>query len=332
MVSADWDAWLSRFSDKNIRQTAAWARLKEGAWKPLGLTADNAGSPLSLALALERHAPLGAASVLWINGGPVFRQERPEHLNLAALAKILDVVKARAAALPRPVVRLNCADPMDVQAQLVLRQAGFVRPLVPLTTGLTYVVDLTKSLEELRTGLERNWRNQLKRAEKSGARFELGGDRGLLERYVPLHEELRRRKNLQGQRLDLGSLERMREALGDSIVFFMVSLDGRDGCGGALWRLGDKGYFALSAANEHGLRHNLPNLMYWKAIEHLKAAGCAEFDLTGIDPRANWGVFNFKRGLNARAVEQLGEWEWSPSDWVRRGFNAALWLNRGRLA
>lgn len=332
-VDAGWDAWLSRFSDASIKQTSAWARLKEGAWRPAAVAAMNGNAPLALALGLSRRAPLGAATVLWFNGGPVYRQpNRPEAMNLASLGKVLAEIKKAAEGLPRPVVRVNAYETSTVEAQLVMRQAGFLRPLVPLSTGLTYVVDLTKSLDELRENLERNWRNQLKQAEKSAPKFELGTDDALLARYAPLHEELRRRKKLKGQALTLSDLKRMRDILGALITFFMVSLDGKDACGGALWIHGKRGYFALSAANAVGLEHYLPNFMYWKAIEHLKAAGCEEFDLTGIDPRANWGVFNFKRGLNARPVEQLGEWEWSPSDWTRRAFNLALWLNRERLA
>jgi hypothetical protein len=191
---------------------------------------------------------------------------------------------------------------------------------------------LTLTLEELHARLERNWRNQLRLAEKTAPVITFGADRALLERYLPLHNDLVSRKKLTDQKLSLGELEAMTRELGPRIVFMVVSSEGRDGCGGALWRYEDKAYFALSSANDWGLKRHLPNFMYWRAIAYLKEAGAAEFDLTGIDPRANWGVFNFKRGLKARPVELMGEWEWSPSDWARRAFNLALWSAQGAPA
>jgi lipid II:glycine glycyltransferase (peptidoglycan interpeptide bridge formation enzyme) len=220
---------------------------------------------------------------------------------------------------------------MDVGVQLVLRQAGFERPLMPLGTGLTYIVDLEKSLPELRENLEKNWRHQLVTAEKAGPEFSIGRDRSLLERYLPLHNELCIRKGLPGQRLTLAALEEMVEKLGDQIIFIIVSAQGRDGCGGAVWTFGDRSCFALSSANDFGLKLHLPNAFFWRAISHAKEKGSRQLDLAGIDPKDNWGVFNFKRGLKAKPVESLGEWEWSASPWLRRAFNGALWLKQDSL-
>ncbi len=325
----DWDAWLSRFSDAHIRQTRAWARLKSGAWRPAHLAVMNGPSPLSMSLCLARRAPAGAATVVWVNGGPAFVQNRPHGQNLAAFAKMLKALKERFKA-PRTVLRLYLARPNDLEEQLLLREAGFVRPLQPLDSGLTYVVDLTKPLEETRAKLERQWRNQLRQAEEAAPQFAVGRETPLLSRYLALHNALCERKKLADQKLSLQDLEAMVKELGEKIVFIVGSAQGRDGCGGAAWILGKRAWFALSAGNDFGLKLNLPNAFYWRMIEHLKGLGLESFDLTGIDPAANWGVYNFKRGLSAPAVENLGEWEWSSSPWTRRAFNLGLWLRGGR--
>jgi hypothetical protein len=328
----DWDAWLGRFKDAHIRQTRAWARLKSRSWTPVHLAVLNGEAPVALALCLVRPVAKGLATVCWVNGGPVFEQDRPEGQNAAAFGKMLEAIKERFSKTRGAIVRLNLAHPNTVQEQLLLRQAGFVKPLHPLDTGLTYVVDLSRDLADLRAGLERNWRNQLRQAEEAKPEFSVGQDPKLLERYLVLHNALCERKGLRGQRLSLEDLRSMTRELGERIVFFVGAAEGRDGCGGALWRLGDKAWFGLSAANDWGLERNLPNAFYWRAIEHLKAAGARSFDLTGIDPKANWGVYNFKRGLKAPLVESVGEWEWSGSPWLRRAFNLGLWLRRDSLA
>jgi lipid II:glycine glycyltransferase (peptidoglycan interpeptide bridge formation enzyme) len=42
---------------------------------------------------------------------------------------------------------------------------------------------------------------------------------------------------------------------------------------------------------------------------HLAQNGATTYDLGGIDPIKNKGVYNFKRGTNAADVEYLGEWD-----------------------
>ena len=328
----NWDKWLSGFNDYHVKQTWAWGAWKRNSWEVIPTALLNGETPMAMALGLLRKAPVGAATVLWINGGPVFRKDRPIEQDFASLSKYLEGLKSHLATYSRPVLRLNLAGSMDLEAQLVLRQRGFVRPLLPLDTGLTYVVELNRSLDELMAGLERNWRNQLRRAEAAAPEITFGSDFSLWQRYLPLHNELVERKGLRAQSLSLADLERMSKELGGQIEFMVVKAQGKDGCGGALWTFKEKAYFALSAANAWGLERNLPNFMYWRAITRLKDAGFKKFDLTGIDPLRNWGVFNFKRGLQARAVEQLGEWEWSPSPWTRRAFNLGLWLKQGSLA
>lgn len=331
LAAANWDAWLEAFNDHHIRQSLVWSRHKASSWKPLRAALFNGPTPMAMGLCLQRSAPLGLANLFWVNAGPLFRKKRPADQDLAALKGFLEGLQEHLKTLRSPVLRINLEIPMDLKVQLVLRQAGFQRPLTPLGTSLTYHVDLRQGLEDIRSGLERNWRHQLGQAEKAEVLVESGRGQDLLRRYLPLHNALCERKGLKASRLSAENLESMARDLGRNIVFFMLSSQGRDGCGGALWTFGKKGWFALSSANDWGLKLNLPNLMYWRAIEHLKNSGAEVFDLTGIDPREGWGVFNFKRGLGLPPVETVGEWEWSPSDWGRRGFNLALWFLRNRL-
>lgn len=331
LVRRDWDAWVSSFEDRHVRQTLAWGRLKTGSWTPAYAAILNGPTPLAAALILERRLPLGAASLFWINSGPLYRKRHARGQDLCALRDFLKGLKDRARSRGRSIVRLNFDIAMDLDAQMIVRSEGFARPLSPLGTGLTYRADLAKPLEEIRGSLEKNWRNQLNRAQKAGAVIEFGRDLELLRRYQPLHDALCARKGLRGQRLSMGDLERMTYILGESIVFFIVSSAGADGCGGAVWLQRDRAWFALSAANEHGLRHNLPNAMFWHVMRRLKESGVVVFDIMGLDPAQNPGVYNFKRGLGLPPMETLGEWQWATSPWLSRAFDAALFARRDSL-
>lgn len=327
-----WDGWLEGFLDAHVKQSLAWARLKRGSWTPVFTGLFNGPTPMVLGLVMERALPGGLLHVDWANGGPCYRKKRPAGQDYAYLNDWLDGAKGRLAAAGRGLLRVNMEVPMDAQAQLVLREAGFVRPLTPLSTGLSYVVDLTAPMEELRKGLQRNWRNQLRRAEGLALSYAWGCDRGLITRYLPLHKALCSRKGLESLRTTLAELENSAAILGERLTYAIVAADGRDGAGVAFWRFGDKAWLALFAADEFGNKRHLPNALFWRTMEQLKSEGARTLDLTGIDPRKNWGVFNFKRGVGAPPVEFIGEWEWSASDWTRRAFAAALWWRRDQTA
>jgi lipid II:glycine glycyltransferase (peptidoglycan interpeptide bridge formation enzyme) len=56
----------------------------------------------------------------------------------------------------------------------------------------------------------------------------------------------------------------------------------------------------------------------WKLIEVLNDMDINEFDLAGIDPEENEGVFNFKKGLGGQRHTYLGEWETSAPSAIKQ--------------
>ena len=61
----------------------------------------------------------------------------------------------------------------------------------------------------------------------------------------------------------------------------------------------------------------------WAMLDHCSRLGLCDYDLSGVDPVGNKGVFDFKHGTGARLVECLGEWEWAALPGLRRAVN---WL------
>jgi lipid II:glycine glycyltransferase (peptidoglycan interpeptide bridge formation enzyme) len=61
----------------------------------------------------------------------------------------------------------------------------------------------------------------------------------------------------------------------------------------------------------------------WALLDHCSRLGLRDYDLSGVDPVRNKGVFDFKHGTGASLVECLGEWEWASLPGLRRAVN---WL------
>lgn len=322
-AAASWDGWLSSFENRGIRQSHAWSLHKAGAWTPVRFAFFEDGKPAAMSLLLARRAPLGAATLAWANAGPVFR-------DLPALRAFLAGLTAHFAAIPRSVVRAAPRAPASPALEAALLAAGFAPARSPLDSGITVVLDLKRGLDELRAGLDRKWRNQLKKAEGSAPVFEFGSGRPLLERFLRLHEETRRRKKLKDG-IDLPALERAARDFGPALTFAVGSTGGKDGCALSWWNFQGRATLWLAAAGAAGMAACLPNAAYWAAIERLKAEGAETFDLSGIDARLNPGVTHFKLGTGGSELVTPGEWDWSAHPLPRAAFNAVLGALRGRL-
>ena len=66
--------------------------------------------------------------------------------------------------------------------------------------------------------------------------------------------------------------------------------------------LGDTGIYLFGATNEHGMNAKGAYLLQWRMIQWLKQNGVTHYDLGGINPEANPGVYHFKQGLSGNDV------------------------------
>ena len=57
--------------------------------------------------------------------------------------------------------------------------------------------------------------------------------------------------------------------------------------------------------------------VFWYLAEKCVEAGAQQIDLSGIDPKNNKGVYDFKNGTGATQIDYQGEWETSSPSWFR---------------
>jgi hypothetical protein len=69
--------------------------------------------------------------------------------------------------------------------------------------------------------------------------------------------------------------------------------------------MGDSAIYLLGATSDSGLKAKGSYLLQWSVIRWLKENGVKWYDLGGIDPERNPGVYSFKRGLSGSDVCQL---------------------------
>jgi hypothetical protein len=69
--------------------------------------------------------------------------------------------------------------------------------------------------------------------------------------------------------------------------------------------MGDSGIYLLGATSDAGLTSKGAYLLQWTVIQWLKENGFRWYDLGGIDPERNPGVYRFKRGMSGSDISQI---------------------------
>ena len=69
--------------------------------------------------------------------------------------------------------------------------------------------------------------------------------------------------------------------------------------------MGNTGIYLLGATSDAGLQSKGSYLLQWEVVKWLKQSGLQYYDLGGINPEGNPGVYSFKRGFSGRDVTRL---------------------------
>jgi len=290
-----WGSLISRAKEGSIYLSVGWGAYKERqGWSVRRLAAGSA-----LAQVQTKNAtPFGPAITL-IQGGPVFSEGDDQDTMEATLAAILASDGGHGMAVQ--VIQPGSA--ISPQLELLLAKQEF--RVAPTEDSDTFSLNLTKSDDELRGALSKNWRHNLKRAENRGLEVRwINTDpearRQATERLAKFYDALTRRKSFASA-LDPVALGACFH--GDANLDMLeVVLNGNVLASRAVYHGGHTTLDLLAASSE-GSRNTYANyLAVWSMIQRARAKGAARFDCGGIDPKGNPGVYNFKKGLGGEEV------------------------------
>jgi len=162
----------------------------------------------------------------------------------------------------------------------------------------TLRLDLSPPIEELRKNLIRNWRNHLNRAEKNGLNIIEGSSDDLYKVFLNLLTEMLDRKRFVPG-VDYNKFRMIQNELPKShkMKIVVCEFEGDPVCAAICSAIGDTGIYLFGATANKGLKLNGSNLLQWHIIKWLKEQGFRWYDLCGIDPKGNPGVYHFKCGI-----------------------------------
>lgn len=320
LPSAQWCALLSQFADGNFYQTHAYGAVSWGERNLVHLCIRQDGAVR--AIAQIRTARIGRWwGMAYVRWGPcVHRKDGSWDAEAfrAALELLREEFVFRRGWVLRVIPNIFREDAPAGPARQILEQLGFLEH-APQAVYRTARVDLDPPLEIVRKRLDGKWRNQLNAASRNPLRVVEGNDTELFDRFMVLYEEMMARKrfdttvnvrDFRQMQEHLEPSEKLRVALalhGDQPHAALVVTD-----------VGNTGIYLLGATGEAGLKSKASYLLQWRMMEFLKAQGCRFYDLGGINPEGNPGVYHFKAGMGGSEVRQLGRFEAAPSESARR--------------
>jgi hypothetical protein len=320
MDRAEWQATAPRFLDYNYRQmwefgVACAERI--GAVSE-HVAVEDGGEIVGLADVRIKRIPGLGTGIAYVNGGPLVRRgdgRDSDRLSLSVKALIEEYAKRRGMVL-RVMAPVDGGPWNDAQ-RVVLSDAGFAssdatRP------NRTFLLNIDRSPEEIRKGMAQKWRNGLNQSEKRGLTVRAGTDPALFREFCDLFSRFIERKQFSVDLTPpfyLGVQEQAAEP--DRFQITLVDLDGAVVAGHVGSLLGDTSVYLLGASSDEGLKAKATYLLQWQAILTAKERGLKWYDLGGIDPEGNPGVYHFKSGLGGQDVTAPGPLEYAAAG-VRR--------------
>jgi lipid II:glycine glycyltransferase (peptidoglycan interpeptide bridge formation enzyme) len=300
---------LDLFDDANIYQTSAYGGIRWGESNLSRLILKRNGEVRAMAqLRIVRPTPLkfGMAHLrwgpIWERRGLSFDSEIPARMAQAIEDEYVKGRKLFLRVLPNAFT--------DSRRAAVF-QSAFSRFRAEArdseNADRTIVLDLNPTLEQLRSNLDKKWRNQLTRSEKNGLTVESGEGLDEYRTFCEIYTEMRKRKSFETT-VDEHEFARIQEALTESQrMRILICRDkGVPVAGLVATAMGNSAIYLLGATSDSGLTSKGAYLLQWTLISWLKERGIKSYDLGGIDPDVNPGVYHFKRGFSGTDTRQIG--------------------------
>ncbi|MEU7242838.1 lipid II:glycine glycyltransferase FemX [Streptomyces sparsogenes] len=191
--------------------------------------------------------------------------------------------------------------------------------------------------EDLWSGLNQEWRRNIRRAHKSGVRVELGGPAELPE----FHRLLRITEERDGFRLgrSLAYYERQYAALNAEqpgrMKLYLARHRGEILAAHTMITVGRRVWYQTGASADHRREVRPSNALQWQMMLDAHAQGAEVYDMRGVpstlDPDDRpFGLLRWKLGTGGQAVETLGEWETPLSGTANHALHRAFQLYLAR--
>jgi hypothetical protein len=298
---AEWAQLLEQFQDANFYQTSSYGEVRWGAENLSRLVLRHEGELLGIAqlrIFQPTRLDFGLAYLGW---GPLC-ERRGYGLSREVAERMAQGLEEEYCGR-RGLFLCVAPNAFVGSPRAALLESGFSQftrdPLFQINPHRTLVMDLSPSLEDLRKGFNRKWRNQLTRSEKNNLTIAGGSGVDEFRKFCTLYREMRERKAFKTS-VDIADYLKIQEDLDPSqrMRVFLCQENGVPVAGLVASVMGETAIYILGATTEAGLHLKASYFLQWTLIHWLKENGIRWYDLGGVDPDVNPGGYHFKKGIS----------------------------------
>jgi len=303
-----WSELLDRFADGSIYQTWSYGTVRWGERNLSHVVLKKDGEVVAIAqLRIIRPANL-KVGVAYLRWGPLteLRGKSPDPDVVRTMASVLREEYGRKRGLYLEI--LPNAFSGTSRAEAFQSAFSQYQCNVRLNSGSyrTLVLDLEPPIEELRKNLDKKWRNQLNAGERNNLSVIAGEGMEEYRSFCDLYSQMWERKRFKTN-VSVEEFGQIQERLPEKqrMRVMICSHEGQALAGVVCTAMGDSAIYLLGATNEAGMKLKAAYVLHWTVIRWLKERGIRYYDLGGIDPEANPGVYHFKRGLSGADLSHI---------------------------
>jgi peptidoglycan pentaglycine glycine transferase (the first glycine) len=328
-----WNTLLSSLKPNTFLQSWEWGQLQQTVGEGVRyLSIQHDNQSVGALLLLTVNAKRGR--FLFCPHGPLMRDEASTR---QALRSLLPELKKMATTDHACAIRISPLLVVSPENETLFRELGFRPAPLHMHTELTWMLDITKSEEELLRDMRKTTRQAIRKATAAGIKTEIHTTADALSRFWPLYSATRQRhqfvpfaETFLRQQFELF-------ARNNQVYIVLATHEGKDVAGAIFIQHGSTVFY------HHGASVKLPaavpasQVVQWASIQEAQRRGATHYNFWGIAPKDKLkhpfaGITTFKTGFGGYAIDYmhaqdlpltLGYWKlWAVEMWrkFRRGF------------
>lgn len=312
-----WNSILQGFDDANLAQTWSYGAIRWGKRNLSHVVLKRDGKIVAAAQAIITKVPVLDAGLAYIKMGPLW-QLRNKGRDLGTLRHILSALRQIYAVRLGLLLRVSPPGAEDGTGDIraLFSQQGFARDL-SIGIPRTAFIDLSYSLDDLRSSLKSTWRRNLVLAERNDLHIVEAASDELFGVFVELYRQMLRRKSIVGT-VDIHHFQQIQRQLPETLKMRVLICEHRGEPVGGLVvpPLGKTVPNLLAATGNKGLELRASYLLHWRMLEWVKSQGYRWYDLDAMNHQTQPGISQFKLGFAGKLgweAEYLGQFEYSTS-------------------
>ena len=307
---SDWDELLKQLNQTCVFQSSHWARHKASTgWSATRMVKKSGASQIAIQC-LVRKGPFGIA-MAWAPGG--FAGDLSLTDNDFA-SSLKNLVAARFL-----YIRFGMMIDFSSSDASLLTNAGFTKSKNPIGAKQSMLLSINSDQESMLSTASSNWKRNHKRSLRTPSSPYMWNDASP-DQLESAYQAMDEFKKVEGVKLQMSAadIRSVQECFGRDLV--LIRMDDENGkllsVRGALIQQSTAWDF-IAVTTPDGRKNYSSHRTLLALAQECARRGCSTFELGGIDPEKNKGVFDFKNGTGAQITTYLGEWETAHPSWIR---------------